>query len=264
VRKQDHEYFDKLKGKYQGERLFVIGTGPSLRNEIGAEVNELGDEREFTFGVNLLAHCITGEDAFIDFIPDFWGVGEIDWLRNIESTIAGFKTEKILSCFLDPEHLREGMNAANSTKYSGPLFPDWHWLWRPEYKKMKDGWFSGFDEELYWAADGGSVVFDVCVQLGAWMGFDTIYLLGCETTVTGHAYGEIYEPPERDKERQGLVQASAYVARKEFEKRGKKLIDLSGGTGTLPLEKGKFKDVMGISKKVRTKATRWGEVSVRE
>jgi len=247
MRKQDHEYFDKLKGKYQGERLFVIGTGPSLRNEIGDRVNVLAEKGEITFGVNLLAHCITGEDAFMDFIPDYWGVGEIDWLRNIDSTIAGFRTEKILSCFLDPEHINEGFKVTKGdevVRQGAHLFSDWNWLWRPEFKKMREGWFSGFDEELYWAADGGSVIFDVCVQLGAWMGFDTIYLLGCETTITGHAYGEIYEPPGRDKERQGIVQDSAYVARKEFEKRGKKLIDLSGESGTLPLEKGRFQDVI--------------------
>ena len=89
------------------------------------------------------------------------------------------------------------------------------------------------------------MVFDTGVQLGAWMGCDPVYLLGTETTVYGHAYADEYEPPARDNERQGKVQAAAKVARQEFERHGRRLIDLSGPTGTLPLLKGDFLKVVG-------------------
>lgn len=229
MRARDHKYFDALKGAYKGEAMFVIGTGPSLRKEIGQKINRLNGR--LCFGVNLLAHCITAEDAFMDFIPQFWGVGEIDWLRNIEATIAGFKTERILGCEWDVDFPHKG------------AFPEWNWVWRPRWRRMEDGWFGGFEEELNWVADGGGVVVDVCVQLAAWMGCNPVYLLGCEATVSGHAYSEKFEPPSRDAERQGMVQRAAARARREYEKRGMNLIDLSGPTGTLPLEKMSFDEV---------------------
>jgi len=228
MRTEDHEWLGKLKGRYQGERLFVLGTGPSLRHHIGAAVNKLPWKDEITWGVNLLAHCITGDDAFIDFLPGWWSASEIDHLRNIDMSLAGLQVTKILACHFDPDYPTPG------------LYPDWHWVWAPEYRDMATGYFSGFEDEVYWLADGHSVVFTSAVQLAAWMGFDTVYLLGCETTIHGHAYADIYEPPARDRERQGQVQAAATVARRYYEKHARKLIDLSGPTGTLPLEKGDF------------------------
>lgn len=234
--------------------MFIIGTGPSLREEIGREINAL--KSELTFGVNLLAHCITGEDGFMDFVPTYYGAGEIDWLRNIDAVTAGFSSKKILSCFWAPatgyvkrpddwgDPLSAGLWIYNPA--DDQTFDEWSWVWRPENRAMGEGWFNGFGSEFTWAADGGSVVFDCAVQLAAWMGCDPVYLLGCETTIYGHAYGEGYEPPERIKERQEMVLKSAEVAKKHFELNNRKLIDLSGPTGRLPLVRADFADVLRV------------------
>lgn len=216
-----------------------------MRDEIGRDINPLADE--FTIGVNLIGHCITGEDGFIDFIPNMIVAGEIDWLRNIDAVSAGFPSQKILSCFWAPTPgyiLRDGLRVYDPEE--DQTFDEWNWVWRPEDRRMEEGWFNGFGEEFSWAADGGSVVFDCAVQVAAWMGCDPVYLLGCETTIHGHAYDDAYEPPERVKERQETVLKSAAVARRHFEANGRRLVDLSGSSGRLPLEKANFLDVVGV------------------
>jgi len=206
-----------------------------LRNEIGVNINKLAESGEHVWGVNLILHLVTGVDAFMEFVPDILFASEIDFLPGIDLTTTGMKCEKVLASHFDPDFPKE---------YEG-VFPDWKWVWSPDFKRMEKGYFNGFGDTLLWTAYGHSVVFTGPVQVAAWMGFDEVCLIGCETTVHGHAYPEIYEPPSRDKERQGLVQASAAVARKEYESRGKRLIDCSGPTGTLPLEKGDFLKVLG-------------------
>ena len=241
MRKRDHDYFEGNHNQYQGERLFIIGTGPSLKNEIGEDINKL--ENELTFGVNYLNHCMVDsddEDAFMHFIPTWWAASEIDFLRNFDMNTAGMDTQRILACELDPDIFGEGS------------FPDWNWVWMCEVRKMFQAspprtpmlWFGGQEEELNWVAHAGGVVFDCAVQVAFWMGFQEVYLLGCETTSKGHSYGDDVEGPDRQVERQGMVQASAAHARRVFEKAGRKLVDLSGPTGTLPLDKLNFGEVV--------------------
>lgn len=234
MRSSDHQYFDNLHDAYKDVPLFVIGTGPSLRAEIGRDINLLKNKQCLTWGVNLLFHCISGKDSFMDFTPDVWSVGEIDWLANVEMGIVELPVKpiaKIFTCRWDPDYPVVGM------------YESWKWVWRPEFRPMMKGYFAGLGESLDWVADGGSVVFDTAVQIGAWMGCDPIYLIGCEMTTKGHSYPDIYEPPAREYERQVMVRKGAQVARREFEKAGRRLVDLSGPTGTLELEKGDFKEV---------------------
>ena len=230
VETRHQEWVRSIKGRHFGERLWVICTGPSLRKEIGPEINRL--ENELCFGVNLLAHCITGEDGFMNFVPGFWGACEIDFLRNIDAAVTGYKTERILCSPWGPDEHGEGGE-----------FSQWNWVKMDDSYQMWEGAFQGFGDTLEYTVHSGGVLFDCAVPMAAWMGFDEVYIIGAETTPYGHAYPDVYEPPDRLVERQGRVQASAKVARAAFEREGKKLIDLSGPTGTLPLEKGDFREI---------------------
>ena len=77
------------------------------------------------------------------------------------------------------------------------------------------------------------------------MGFQAVYLLGCETTSYGHAYLDPSEPQEREEEMQVKVRKCTAVAREVYTAKGMTLIDCSGPTGTLPLTRLPLREVIG-------------------
>lgn len=237
MRKRDHLFFDALHNKYQGERLWIVGTGPSLRENPGERINLLAERGEHVWAINLFYEC-----TFVHFVAEGHLASEIDWLPQVAAHVAGMPTMRLFTNQYDPE-------CHEAAKGGVDPFPDWNWVYRSEKRDMRQGWFNGFDDELWVVAEGWGTLPSTGLQLAAAFGFSTVCLLGCETTHHGHAYPDYIEPPTRDIERQGMVQASVAVARKEFEKRGKRIVDLSGPTGTLPLEKSTFDQALGLTQR---------------
>ncbi len=222
MKAKTHDFLKEIHNRFRGERLFVLATGPSLSKI--PDINVLRDE--FTFGVNRLMDW----DG-MTFEPTFYGACE-----NIG-----------LTDFILPSAAK----APHSTKFFAHDYdytqqydmPDWHWLYRLPLKHVWTHGPQGMGEDFDYVACGSSVVFDVAVQVGLWMGFKDIYLLGCDNQTDQH----IYDDPdvqakypahpvdiEKLKERQKRVALAAIKTQVCMETQGRRLIDCSDGALSLP------------------------------
>lgn len=157
---QQIERLSAFKDLYIGQRAFVLGSGPSLRDEADAL---LYLEHEQTIVCNEVAYW----DG-LPFTPKFYALGEAqgyDGPWDVPWAIPKFALSHV------------------------PIsWPDWIWIPMVEERISGHG-MVGLDHELAPLRTGYTVVLDI-VQFACWMGFDEIYLLGAEQTRSGYAHDE--------------------------------------------------------------------------
>jgi hypothetical protein len=153
-----------LQGKYHGQRCFIMGSGPSL-NKMDLELFR----KEYVWGLNkcyLLFDRISWRPAFyvaVDtrVVPD--SAAEIDQLiRTLSET----------ACFF-PIQYREEQVLQSA--------PNVYW-----YRQL--GWADTAPPERTFTTDASEWVAGVrtvtiaAMQLAAYLGFNPIYLIGCDTS----------------------------------------------------------------------------------
>ena len=232
MKAKTHDFLKEIHNRYRGERLFVLATGPSLSKV--PDINVLRDE--FTFGVNRLMDW----DG-MTFEPTFYGACENIGLTDFILPSAKKAPSSIKFFAHDYDYTQQ---------YD---MPDWHWLYRLPIKQVWTHGPQGMGEDFDYVASGSSVVFDVAVQVGLWMGFKDIYLLGCDNKTDQH----IYDDPdvqskypdhpvdiEKLKQRQHRVSLAATKTRECMLEQGRSLIDCSDGN--LPLHYMKVEEVLCV------------------
>jgi len=221
VRHRDHEALARVKGIHKGQRCFLIGTGPSLNRIDRKLIMELAHEH--TFGVNYLVSL-----DWWPFMPTYIAAAELDHLERIQHHVEAAESRFRLTASL-----------WFSNHYCPTEFPRWNWLYRDHWARMQDGAFNGFGEELDWVAEGECSTFDCALPLACWMGFNQVYLVGCDNTRTGYAYD--LTAPRAD--RPDSVIRAALVARAKMEEQFVLLGDCCR-EGSLPLPKHPLKELL--------------------
>jgi hypothetical protein len=171
MKKADHAVIDSLKAAHQGERLFILGTGPSL---LEADLGKLA--QEYTFGVNFVME-VPGM-----FQPTFLGSSE--QLGLVEILPSAAKRAPTSRKFIAHTY-----DLTTFETYHGQL-DEWTWVYTHPSRYVESGALAGFGPELEWVGKSYSTVFTCALQLGIWMGFDPIYLVGCDNSGAHHAYDE--------------------------------------------------------------------------
>lgn len=219
-------HLDQFRNMHAGERVFIIGSGASL-NQVSAMQLARLLTTERTWGVNLVKRCLAARGMRGQrYAPTFYACSEADYLGMIDTEALGYghTTQRFY---------------ANPTPVNG--FPNWVWVPKSAgVLELAKGDIAGVQEPFGWAANGFSVVMDVCVQLSAWMGFDRIYLLGCDNTHQGHCY---WEDDPSEKRSLVIEGESARNAERVLAEHGVRLIDCTQG-GTLPITKARLEDVL--------------------
>ena len=206
-----------MKDMYKGHRLFVLGTGPSLRD---VDLSLL--KGEFTFGVNALMTAFKPP-----FWPTFYGVVEsLD--RQSPATMSSLD---LISHNWPKTLLFLGDERAENYERS-------IWVHVDNANDMRD-------EAHFWgawcnwekgAARDATVALDLGVQLGDWMGFNPIYLLGCELT---EARRRGFEDVQKSREAMHVV--AKMLAHKDVA-----LINLSEGC-EVAMRTQNWREVLGAS-----------------
>ncbi|WP_419663665.1 conserved uncharacterized protein, DUF115 [Desulfosarcina variabilis str. Montpellier] len=155
-----------LKNKYVGERAFIIGNGPSLKEQ---ELHILRDE--FVFAVNL----ITLHTEFKHFRKCYYCLGDPRFyqhgrlLPEIHDNIAGHTG---VTCFFE-NRAREAIKREKKMGHNSIFFV--------EIDPLQRCWEGRFqvdlEKKLCW---GYSVVIDQCLPIAIYLGFNPIYLIGCD------------------------------------------------------------------------------------
>lgn len=154
-REIDRERLASLRGLHDGERCFLVGTGPSLSD---MDLSPLRHEKVFSvnrgydlshFGVPRLFSYVAADPAILDDYGD-----EID----VSSA------KHVFLCSSLP--LWPIMGSENAIAYDNIMYP-----------KMHDGYFQ---HDLTRGVYDSHTVMLHAVQIAAWMGFTEIYVLGVD------------------------------------------------------------------------------------
>jgi hypothetical protein len=167
-----------IKNKYNGERIFIVGNGPSLNQ---TPLTNLTDEYSFAMGgINKIFSRTEWRPSFyFNTIPE---PDQSAKERSKENADLG------IPCFLPERHREEYYNHENNiylnykpldhTNQIDDLTADE--LQKKSTDYLLDYWSSDIEEMVYFYHSMYSVL-----QIVAYMGFDQIYLIGCDL-----GYGE--------------------------------------------------------------------------
>lgn len=161
----------KYKGIHKGQRCFIVATGPSL---ILNDLNKL--KNEITISMNSIVKLFDQTD----WRPTYYGIQDVDVYKKIKHDI---------ECS-DLQHIFYGDSINHfCLKSAIPFRLDLqkHLLGDLSVKFSPD-----FSKIVY---DGHTITYSM-IQLAVYMGFNEIYLLGCDTNYSGPKshiaeYGEL-------------------------------------------------------------------------
>lgn len=157
-RRSSEEYLESIKGKYKGQRCFVLGNGPSLTPE---DLDKL--KGEVTFASNRIYNIFDKTDwrpTYFGMLDE--GVAELD---GVIDGINSFECEKKFA-------LQEGYYIFKKFKGDTCLLHGWY---ERKYLDMP-GFSSDLKEGVYCIA----TITYMLIQIARYMGFDEIYLLGLD------------------------------------------------------------------------------------
>lgn len=158
-----------FKGIHQGDRCFVVATGPSLTVE---DINKLYKNKEYAIGMNKLYLMFENSG----WRPDYW-VGTDP--RLLEQYMDDIIRMDVKNKFVSFDYFRDQTDQ----------FPDLYFLHECMDFQVKT--LPKFSEDIANVIyDCGTVTYE-CIQLAAYMGFKEIYLLGVD-----FSFSENYSDPK--------------------------------------------------------------------
>jgi len=163
-----------MKNKYEGQRCFIIGNGPSLTPEI---LDRLIDER--TFAVNRIAKIFDRTE----WRPTFY-VGVTDAIfdgRHRGDILEGIRSSDTAICW---GRYRE-IPATHSIKHI--IYVNCSHDEDARSDQAKDEWWS---DDVAERLDKFGVSVFPALQLAVYFGFTTIYLIGCDGNYTPPSNGK--------------------------------------------------------------------------
>ena len=169
-----------LKNKYDGERCFIIATGPSLREE-----DVLALENEYTFGMNSVCKLFER----IAWQPTFFGIQDLFVYDNLSEKI-NLATNSIV--FIGENIARKRMIDAKWVRF--PLNTAYN-----EYAQYVKGKFPvKFSDNCYKTVyNGYSITFSL-LQIAVYLGFKEIYLLGADCSFSSKGKNHFAEHGHED------------------------------------------------------------------
>lgn len=180
---------EHFKGMYRGKRCFIIGLGPSLTIQ---DLDKLNANKEFCISVNRIYETFSQTK----WRPDFYFISDVtastpETKDAIDKMIQEDKTNVFYAKYSFKEMRNEAIPCRMFDVYT-PLH------------NTKSRFLAARDKRTKFSSNAGSYIYDSmscvisAVQLAYYMGFNKVYLLGCDCgSNKGKEYGECLK--KRDK-----------------------------------------------------------------
>jgi hypothetical protein len=250
ITKHDRQ-LSKLHNKYKGQRCFVLGNGPSLKRQ---NIGLLKDE--FVFVTNSfflheefasLNHCF-----YCVSDPIFWGCRDSFDPKFLESISQKKDIVYFININIQPIYQEQQIN------FKTPVF----FVRVNTSKKVWKGIFStNVLFETYW---GCTVIIDICLPMAFYLGFDRIYLLGCDCDYrlneakdfSKSYFYDVSELPKsmleamcKSRDRGGFeyskeIPDSYQIVKKYFEDHGRKIYNAGYGGKLDIFERVNYEDII--------------------
>lgn len=193
----------ELKGVHEGERCFIVATGPSLTVE---DLEVLYAHNEFCISMNRIFNIFDGTE----WRPDYYVIEDAKMIEDLSEDIAklDLKYKFVASV---PESYWEIPGADSAIKY--------HMIVQDDILKE-----IRFSPDVSKYVYNGRTVTYVCLQLAAYLGFKEIYLLGVDFNYSDNISGQEnhFKGYEKDGKKVRLnpfrpeMSLSAYEKAKEY------------------------------------------------
>lgn len=176
----------RFKGIHAGQRCFIVGTGPSLNVLSDHEINGL--KREVVFGVNSLYKSRIGRELTPKYYTLMDNLYWEQWSSTFSDVFDQYKENPpVFITDVRAKPLVERLSSANANVYI-------HSKKYPTKKMCAD-----LDTNIYAAMN----VISYSILSAMHMGFNEIYLLGCDysafcTAGKGHCYNDEAEVAQSD------------------------------------------------------------------
>ncbi len=183
-----------LKNKYEGERCFIVATGPSL------EISDLEMLKgEYTFGMNSI--CLLGDKT--DWRPTFYAISDELVMKKVFDNLF---EEDMGTVFLPHLYSKKYNYKKDWIEFFCNNTHDLNSKLRSNISyKMK------FSDDCYTEVYDGDTVVYIIFQLAVYMGFKEIYLLGTDCNYSGP--------------KQHFIESGAFVADDDIEISHRRIIN---------------------------------------
>lgn len=214
----------QLKNIHKYPRCFLVGTGPSLNK---TPLHLL--EKEIIFGTNTLYKLLHK----LDILPLYYCVSDGNVWDKHKEGILELDTTLILSGDAGRSYLQndEQQSKVIVLKDIGDI--------------QRNGWHEkDITKGTYW---GYSVMTDNCLQVAFYMGFQTVYLLGCDCDYSDkhHFDNEKYDFQKASLDKHWDNAFVAYKIIKDgYEKDGRKIYNATVKSKLNVFEKKKLEDII--------------------
>ncbi len=159
-----YERLREFEGVHEGERCFIVCTGPSLTLK---DIEVLKDE--YTFGMN----TITKIFSQTDWRPTYYVIDDIGGYVGLENELIESKLEICFTSDLLVDMVKPKVD------FIAYPFERVKQYWPSETPRLE---FSGNAYEIVY---GAYTVTCSAMQLAVYMGFKEIYLIGCDCDYSG-------------------------------------------------------------------------------
>jgi len=222
--KSYYERIKKLHNIHKGQRCFIVGTGPSLQK---TRLDLLKDE--IVFGVNTL---YKGLDKF-NIWPKYYAISDKNVFNDHYKKVLPLDTTLFLSSGAGKTFL------SNKQKYEKIVKNDPIPLRTKGYITVEN---TVSKDIAKYVLNGHTIVNDICLQVAYYLGFNEVYLLGCDCSYSGkvhHFDGDNYdfqyggakekEFLRREKRRWDLTFKAYEICKKVFEESNMKIYNATVG-----------------------------------
>ena len=159
-----YSWINGLKNKYEGNRCFVVATGPSLT------IKDLElIKSEISFGMN---SCVLSFDK-TTWRPDFYAIQDEYVYKKLEQALIDVSEIELPETWIG-DNLAKKFHVSTHFK-AFPL----HYLDHKMYHCKGYGIFKFSDDCYTCVYDAYSIIFSI-LQMACYMGFKEVYLLGCD------------------------------------------------------------------------------------
>ena len=230
--KNNSKRFKKMKNIHEGERCFLIGCGPSLRN---MDLSVL--KNEICFGVNSLVM----NDSELGIECKYYGnaTSATDYLKWIEqglekppSSVFLFRNAARLYFSLKKTH----RNAILALKTQGLIL-------------RARGFPPDISKQIY---GGGGTIMIPCLQVCFYLGFKEVYLLGCDCSYAGKSVHfdsqhSAFSGGSKEEKHWNQVFDAYRICKKEFEKDNRVIYNVTPSGSLDVFERRNLGDVLNES-----------------
>lgn len=223
--KQKSESVLEFKNNNNGDRCFIIATGPSLTLEDLKMV-----EKEYTFSMNSIVNIFDKTD----FRPTFYLLQDGIVEKRIRNKLIEFDICNVCKTFIGINNLY-GHKVSISRSIKKTYYKKAYWYNLNFLYHCLSSFYNPDSAKVYFATDCSKEMYDgftvtySAIELAVYMGFKEIYLLGCDTNFSGHV-GEKAGMNNTKNFEPAYMMIKAYESAKKYaEENGVKIFNATRG-----------------------------------